>query len=282
MEDDDFTVDQEGGLDLGYRGWIEIDTITFTLAVQIVTLDLSFNQLKCLPEEVGLLKKMKRFNCACNAIEFVPRSIGRLRQLEELKLNGNRLAQLPVEIGYCRRLSKMYLNENRLEELPDSIGDCVSLTILHLQNNKLKSLPLTLAKLKDSLRVINLANNNELAIIPVKVHEAYEVIIWIVVFLYDKNKMIDAIRATKFELSTLAKMNREIIEECRHRMNSLDEEKGRFLEERDSIKMFIIFRDFHRKSKKKMNKMKEFCKKMIARDSTISIHDVNGDISPDS
>ena len=277
MEDDDFTIDQEGLLELRYRGWTAIDATVFSMVQEIVILDLSFNQMQSLPDEIGLLKQMATFNCSCNALTKVPPSIGRLRRLKELKLNGNKLSTLPNEISDCRKLSKLYLNENGLKQLPDSIGECACLKILYLQNNALHSLPLTLAKLKDSLEVLNLENNPDLSIIPSKMRENSAVSMWIICLLDQHTIMARTIRHTTLEMSVLGQKIREEIEEGRSQLCKLEEEQRDLIEERESVSIFIIAQGWYRIGIIKIQKLKSFRKKMLRRDNSVGIYDANMD-----
>ena len=277
MEDDDFTIDDEGKLSLQYGGWTEVDTRTFESVDKIITLDLSFNQLQSLPDEIGLLKKMTHFNCACNALESIPSSIGRLRRMQEFKVNGNRLTKLPDEIGSCHRLSTIYLNENRLESLPSSMGECARLTLIQLENNQLQSIPLTLAKLKDTLESITLTNNPRVSIIPMKMHGNSRVVMWIVCFLHEKTTLVDTIRAATLEMSLRAKRNEQIIEESNRQISNLEQERRTLLAERESVKNFLIVREWWRRGRIQIRKMKSFYKKMMIRDNRIAISELNGD-----
>ena len=271
MEDDDFTIDQEGRLDLRYRGWSEIDSTVFSMVQQIEILDVSFNQMETLPDEIGLLKKMTIFNCACNALTQIPSSIGRLRKLKELKLNGNKVSTLPIEIRDCHRLCKLYLNENRLETLPDSIGDCSNLSEINLQNNSLHSLPFSLVKLKETLQVLKLENNEQLSIIPSQMQGNTSVSMWIICLLADHFTKISIIRNATLEMSVLSQKNKDEIEETLLRIHAHEEEQRNLIAERNSVNNFITARRWYRIGKIKIRNMKHFLKKMLNRESRISV-----------
>lgn len=275
MEDDDFTIDEEGGIDLRYRGWTEIDHTIFSLVQHIEILDLSFNQMQTLPDEIYLLKKMKVFNCTCNFLASIPSTIGKLKRLKELRLNGNKLTTLPNEIGECRRLSKLYLNENRLEKLPEMIDGCESLEYLYLQNNSLLTLPLSLAKLKDTVKVINLENNPKLSIIPSEMHENTAVSMWIICLLEKHADTFAKIRNTTFEMSTMVRTNKDIIEEYQRTISSLEESLRVLNEEKVSHKNFFILRSWYRKCRNRIKLFKSFCKKMQRRDKSVGIYDAD-------
>ena len=270
-EEEDFTIDDEGRLDLRYRGWTEVDSGCFTLVNQISILDISFNQLQTLPDEIGMLKMLTNLNCACNALQSIPPAIGRLRRLKVLKLNGNRLKSLPDEIGNCRRLSTIYLNENRLDELPASVGQCISLKELHLDNNVLTSLPLNLAKVRETLEVVSVRNNPTLSIIPTKMQANSRVIIWIICYLYEQGKLIDTIQSSSLEMGTLANQNKFTIEENKKQIHGLEEEIKLLREERESVQYYLRLREQWRMSRMKWQKFGSFVKTMMSRESKIAI-----------
>ena len=271
MEDEDFIIDDEGRIDLRYRGWPEVDATTFTFAKQLTVLDLSFNQLQTLPDEIGTLKMLTILNCACNVLESIPPAIGRLRRLQRLKLNGNRLKILPDEIGDCHRLSVICLSENQMNRLPDSVNRCMSLTELHLENNVLTCLPLGLANMKDTLHVINVKNNPMTATIPEEMHDNSGVIMWIICFLHEQQTMVDTIQLSLLEMSTLIKVNAHITEEHRNQIRSLGEEGKVLQKERESTRYFIRLRDWWRKGRVRLKVFQSFVKTMMSRESKIAI-----------
>jgi len=271
MEDEDFTIDNEGQIDLRYRGWKEVNAMTFTFANQLAVLDLSFNQLQTLPDEIGTLMMLKTLNCACNILESIPSAIGRLTRLKWLKLNGNRLKMLPDEISDCRRLSVLCLSENQIDRLPESLSCCTSLTDLHVENNMLTYLPLGLANIKDTLLVINVKNNPMLLTIPAEMHDNAKVIMWIVCFLLEQKTLVDTIQLSSSGMSSLSNLNKTIIEERRKQIHDLEEEAKILNEERESTRFFLRFRELSRKGKAKLNEFRSFAMTMISRESKIAI-----------
>jgi Leucine-rich repeat (LRR) protein len=77
------------------------------------------NQLEQLPEEIGNLVALEKFDISNNKLKRLPASVGKLKKLEELNLSGNVIAEgLPVEIGELDYLIVMNLNACGLAELP--------------------------------------------------------------------------------------------------------------------------------------------------------------------
>lgn len=273
MDDENFEVDQEGYLDLRYNGWTEIDSTVFTLADRVVSLDLSFNRLLSIPDEICCMTQLTCLNCSCNAIESIPSSIGNLIRLKELKLNGNRLNCMPDEIGKCQGLTKLYLNENRLRQIPDSIGCCRNLVEIHLQNNRLDSLPFTsFASLHETLEMVNVANNPEIsAMIPHKVADNTKVIMWIMIFLSERTSLSDRIKHSILEMSALAERNKVNIQEIRQRIEDLKQHEKRYHEENESMAYFLTARGKIRKMKCWFKEWNDFRKEMTSRKRRMSV-----------
>jgi Leucine-rich repeat (LRR) protein len=216
MDDENFEVDHEGYLDVRYNGWTEVDSTIFSLSDTVLSLDLSFNRLLSLPDDIGCMVQLTRLNCSCNALESIPSSIGNLILLKELKMNGNKLSCIPDDIGKCQAIKTLYLNENKLRQIPDSIRQCRNLVELHLQNNRLVSLPfVSLSSLQKTLEIVNVANNPDLSIIPQKVAENTKVIMWILIFLSEKTSLSDRIRKSTMDTSALAECNKMKIQEIK-------------------------------------------------------------------
>ena len=112
MEDEDCSVNEEGKIDVRYRGWTEIDCSIYNFYEQVISLDLSFNRLRFIPDEIGKLSRMTNLNCENNDIESLPESMGKLRLLKVLKVSKNNLTSLPTSIGKCRKLTELYVDNN--------------------------------------------------------------------------------------------------------------------------------------------------------------------------
>lgn len=135
----------------------------FELADTLEVLNLSGNQLTCLPADLSRLRKLRILFCSDNPFTEVPESLGDCEQLEMigfkanrirhlpaaalplalrwLILTDNRLQALPDEIGNCRRLQKLMLAGNQLSSLPDTLAGCVNLELLRIAANRLPALP---------------------------------------------------------------------------------------------------------------------------------------------
>jgi len=135
----------------------------FELADTLEVLDLSRNELKELPKDLGRLKKLKILFCSdnlftglpevladCPLLEMVGFKANRIATVNALSLNtnlrwliltNNRIEELPKEIGNCHRMQKLALAGNLLTELPVELSHCRNLSLLRISANRLKELP---------------------------------------------------------------------------------------------------------------------------------------------
>ena len=197
MEDnDDFEPDSSGYLDLRYRGWTAIDPRVLSFSHCLLHLDVSFNQLQALPDEISCLHALQELNCACNKLQSLPGSIASLAWLRVIKANGNAITTIPKEIGKCKALESLNLSENILTSIPQEIAGCTRLQTLLLQNNDLPRLPLSLVALSGVMQQLDISNNNkEINItLPTKIHRDVHSIMWILGLQQEKRICIDRLR----------------------------------------------------------------------------------------
>ncbi|OAF68334.1 Leucine-rich repeat-containing protein 39 [Intoshia linei] len=146
---------------------------------QMTHLDLSFNNIRSLPENMGNLENLRHLNLQKNALKCthpndntcMPETLMKLKKLEylslrecnlihipqvcfeltslkTLNLSRNKLTIIPTRIGNFDNLKELNLEETGIDTLPAELAFCQDLSILKLWGNKMTSLPDTLVELK--------------------------------------------------------------------------------------------------------------------------------------
>ncbi len=128
------------------------------------SLNLSFQQINELPDEIGQLTNLISLSLSNNRLKALPDSIVQLTNLTTLNLQDNQLTVLPKSLGQLTHLTCLYFWNNNLTSLPDSIGQLINLTALYISNNQLKVLPDSIGQLT-TLKSLDLGNN-QLEVLP--------------------------------------------------------------------------------------------------------------------
>eukprot|EP01105_Mastigella_eilhardi_P007644 TRINITY_DN1916_c0_g1_i1.p1 TRINITY_DN1916_c0_g1~~TRINITY_DN1916_c0_g1_i1.p1 ORF type:complete len:1004 (+),score=298.73 TRINITY_DN1916_c0_g1_i1:31-3012(+) len=116
--------------------------------LHLTVLDLSFNRLSGnLTEAIGDLTSLTSLNLSFNKITSLPENISRLRDLKELNVANNTLITLPHSLTDMKSLTVFNVSSNTLRELPHNIGELQSLTKLDISHNQLTHLPTGVASL---------------------------------------------------------------------------------------------------------------------------------------
>ena len=102
-----------------------------------IRLDLSYLQLRKLPEVIAFLTQLQWLNLKNNQLIELPEALASLTQLEWLYLRNNCLRELPDAIASLTQLQTLDLSNNQLRELPDAIASLTQLQDLNLHNNPL-------------------------------------------------------------------------------------------------------------------------------------------------
>jgi len=100
-------------LDLSHNRLSALDT-GFTFK-RLEFLDISFNQISSLPDDIAQLKRLKYFRCTDNQLKMLPAGISDLTLLEELNLEGNQLTTLPEKLYKLKKLRVLKLGGNPLD-----------------------------------------------------------------------------------------------------------------------------------------------------------------------
>ena len=72
--------------------------------------------ITCIPDSIGNLLKLEKFDLHLNKLELLPESIGNLESLEYLILTGNKLTCLPESIKNIKKLKYLSLMNNNFSE----------------------------------------------------------------------------------------------------------------------------------------------------------------------
>lgn len=104
-------------------------------------LDLEYNELETLPDNIGKMVGLKILKLAYNNLRHLPETIGKLSALEILTLKNNILLRLPETMSRLSLLSELDLSNNLLAAFPKSLGD-LNLRVLDSSKNKLSNVTL--------------------------------------------------------------------------------------------------------------------------------------------
>jgi Leucine-rich repeat (LRR) protein len=154
----------------------------------LTELDLSFNRIHALPEEIHQLSALTKLYLHANCIEVLPLHMNQMPSLTSLCISDNKLTSLPTFLLRSRKLTEVILHGNpwrfpanllaaqwgnkrldlrmqRLKSLPMEIFDMTPLTELFLSNNDLVGLPQEIENLTN-LKHLDLFDNPQLRILP--------------------------------------------------------------------------------------------------------------------
>jgi Leucine-rich repeat (LRR) protein len=103
--------------DLSGQGLTEFPTSVLSKRDTVV-LDLSNNQIRTIPSEIGELTKLEElyFQDNINNITGLPAEVGQLSNLEVLDLSNNGFTGLPYELGNLKSLKVLDLSGNNYSE----------------------------------------------------------------------------------------------------------------------------------------------------------------------
>ncbi|GLD92906.1 hypothetical protein PINS_up001485 [Pythium insidiosum] len=133
--------------------------------VPLVKVDLSYNEIAVLPEEIHQLPELTSFKMRHNKLHSLPNGFFELSALTALDLSNNELeGTLPDAFGKLVSLRELGLERNKLTSLPEAICQLQWLEILRLDENVLENLPNNFGHL-ERLHTLS-ANSNRLSSLP--------------------------------------------------------------------------------------------------------------------
>ncbi|KAL4648112.1 leucine-rich repeat-containing protein 59 [Arapaima gigas] len=113
-------------MDLSLCNLTEVPVKELAAFPKATALDLSCNNLSCLPLEFCSLTHLVKLDLSKNRLTGLPVDFGRLVALQHLDLYNNKLTSLPVSFSQLRSLKWLDLKDNPLEpSLAKVAGDCL-------------------------------------------------------------------------------------------------------------------------------------------------------------
>eukprot|EP00986_Skeletonema_menzelii_P009084 scaffold4054_cov142-Skeletonema_menzelii.AAC.7 len=268
MEDiDNYEPDSSGTLmDLKYQGLYVVDRQVLSYP-SLLSLDLSFNLLQCLPEEISLLQNLEELLCASNKITALPDSIGSIQSLRLIKANNNMMVSIPKSIGQLQSLKRLVLSNNILTSLPDEIGNCNNLESLLLENNSLCRLPLSLALLRGSLSELDVSRNDKQmqTTLPSQIHQDAQSILWILALQREKTHCIENLKKDVKLLQHQIHSSEETLAELQQEMKNLETKKKRLEDDLESVRYFLNVRYHCREIRRKALELWQSVRRACAR-----------------
>lgn len=135
---------------------------------RLKTLDLSRNIFKTFPAVIELLEEeLEKLDMSQNQLKCIPAGIHNLRYVQSLDFSQNHIESFNIQGWPLMCLESLNLANNKIEVLPSCISIFKNTEILNLSNNKIQSLPPELNKLKN-LQKLDL-RNNKLSYLPSEV-----------------------------------------------------------------------------------------------------------------
>lgn len=98
----------------------------FSGLVNLVDLNLNFNQFTRLPATLDRLTNLEVFSCTDNMLNDLPMGFGKMQNLRILNVHNNNLRSLPADIWGCGSLQQLNASSNLLqqfEEPPENLVD---------------------------------------------------------------------------------------------------------------------------------------------------------------
>ena len=130
---------------------------------------LSFNHLKCIPNEIARFTTLVKLQIASNDISIVHPEIFQLPNIENIDLSYNKIGVLPESLlaPLSPKLRSLNLSSNCLTSFPDYFGEA-ALVQLDLSRNRLGEVPLCVCKLRQ-LESLNISHNRSIKRIPYEI-----------------------------------------------------------------------------------------------------------------
>eukprot|EP00948_MAST-09A_sp_MAST-9A-sp1_P002177 g2177.t1 len=117
-----------------------IDVQLLLTMEDLISFDVSQNQIRCLPENFGTLTHIQSLNLQYNKVTKLPTSFACLKNLKHLFLSGNSLLELPKDFGELHSLEHLEVDNNKIEFLPGTFHQLGNLRDLNISRNRILAL----------------------------------------------------------------------------------------------------------------------------------------------
>ncbi|XP_022231694.2 leucine-rich repeat-containing protein 40 [Drosophila obscura] len=131
------------------------------LSELLTQLDLSKNQISCIPTNISQFSRLALLKVPCNLLRDLPMEFGGLQLLCELDISFNRFERLPRCIADLQSLETLLAHDNHIKDLDASehgLGALKNLRVLDLSNNDIRQVPPILGNQRKIIR-LNLMGN---------------------------------------------------------------------------------------------------------------------------
>ena len=108
---------------------------------RLISLNLSYNFLTGVPNEIQNLEFLKNLDLSNNQIFFLNDAVTNVQNLEELNLTNNPLIELPSSIGNLINLEKISISSANLDSIPESFGELDSLNFIFINSTEIRTIP---------------------------------------------------------------------------------------------------------------------------------------------
>lgn len=133
------------------------------LCTRLKKLLASHNHLKRLPETFGDVLNLLKLDVSFNELRILPRSLSKARFLERANLDNNSLGSATdVDFSFSclpRCVKRLSVSNNSLKRIPHSLASITSLRELYCANNSMSSLPPKKEWELPHLELLNLSEN---------------------------------------------------------------------------------------------------------------------------
>ncbi|KAK8853425.1 hypothetical protein IAR55_004131 [Kwoniella newhampshirensis] len=102
-------------LDLSHGKISTLADEAFSGLINLVHLNLNFNQFTRLPPTLDRLTNLETFSCTDNMLNFIPKGFGKMQKLREINLHNNNLKGLASDLWACASLELFNASSNLLE-----------------------------------------------------------------------------------------------------------------------------------------------------------------------